>query len=106
MYLSSGESSASFVGVVTWKDRPKPGVSETASGLCHEGNVEQVFSLAGWLLDPQCRSRLLGDAGVYHEKTYAPSMKAIKDKYYELFRGDIEQAAGSSSDAADPSTPK
>ena len=52
LYLSSGESSASFVGVVTWKDRPKPGVSETASGLCHEGNVEQVFSLAGWLLDP------------------------------------------------------
>ena len=52
LYLSSGESSASFVGVVTWKDRPKPGVSETASDLCHEGNVEQVFSLAGWLSDP------------------------------------------------------
>ena len=52
LYLSSGESSASFVGVVTWKDRPNPGVSETASDLCHEGNVEQVFSLAGWLSDP------------------------------------------------------
>ena len=32
LYLSSGESSASFVGVVTWKDRPKPGVSENFVG--------------------------------------------------------------------------
>ena len=75
----------------------------TMSGVARCGVLTRRLALG-----PQCRSRLhvLGDAGVYHEKAYAPSMKAIKDKYYELFRGDTEQAAGSSSDAADPSTPK
>ena len=63
---------------------------------------------AGWLSDPNVDPAYLATLVpiTYNKKAYAPSMKAIKDKYYELFRGHTEQAAGSSSDAAGPSTPK
>jgi hypothetical protein len=64
---------------------------ETACHLSHEANVEQVFSRAGNLSDPNIDSEYLAHlvmVGV-NKKSYKPSTANanVKDKYYELFGG-------------------
>ena len=87
---------------------------QTSSHLPHEANVEQVFSRAGLLSDPNLDPAYLAilvKVG-FNKKAYQPSVKVIMDKYYEMFRGksgtDDEEmesaspaAAGSSSDAVE-----
>jgi hypothetical protein len=57
--------------------------------LSHEANVHQVFSRAGNLsdpnVDPECLAHLFM-VGI-HKKSYKPSTANVKDKHYELFRG-------------------
>jgi hypothetical protein len=63
---------------------------QTACHISHEANVEQVFSRAGNLSDPNMDPEYLDHlvmVGV-NKKSYKPSTAAnVKDKYYELFRG-------------------
>ena len=62
---------------------------QTACHLSHEANVEQVFTRAGNLsypnMDPEYLAHLVM-VGV-NKKSYKPSTANVKDKYYELFRG-------------------
>jgi hypothetical protein len=71
---------------------------QTACHLAHEANVEQVFSRAGNLADPNMDPEFLAHLVMcaVNKKAFMPSLKAIKDKYYELFRG-----KGGSGDDAD-----
>ena len=86
---------------------------QTACHLAHEANVEQVFSRAGNLADPNMDPEFLAHLVMcaVNKKAFMPSLTAIKDKYYELFRGkggsgdDADEGnkgdgAGSSSDKA------
>ena len=62
---------------------------ETACHLSHEANVEQVFSRAGNLSDPNMDPEYLAHlvmVGI-NKKSYKPSTANVKDKYNELFRG-------------------
>ena len=62
---------------------------QTACHLPHEGNVEQIFSRAGLLSDPNLdpdHLATLVKVG-YNKKAYEPMVKAIQEKYYEMFRG-------------------
>jgi hypothetical protein len=68
----------------------------TASHLPHEGNVEQIFSRAGLLADPNLQPAYLGTLvkiGV-NKKSYKPPLSAILDKYFEMFRGSGEKEDG------------
>ena len=62
---------------------------QTACHLAHEANVEQVFSRAGNLSDPNIDPEFL----VYlvmtavNKKAFKPPLQAVKDKYYEMYRG-------------------
>ena len=69
---------------------------QVASHLAHEANVEQVFSRAGGLSDPNIDSLFLAALVMasVNKKAYCPTVSAIRDKYYELFRG--KGGAGSS----------
>jgi len=71
---------------------------QTASHLPHEAFVEQIFSRAGLLadpnLDPDHLMRLVKVG--FNKAAFEPTVAQIMDKYYELFRG----GAGSSSDPA------
>jgi hypothetical protein len=62
---------------------------QTGCHLSHEANVEQVFSRAGNLsdfnMDPEYLAHLVM-VGV-NKKSYKQSTANVKDKYYELFRG-------------------
>ena len=51
--------------------------------------MEQVFSRAGGLTDPHMDFTFLTALVVaaVNKKAYCPSVAAIKDKYYELYRG-------------------
>ena len=71
-----------------------------ATHLAHEVNVEQVFSRAGLLSDPNINPDYLARLVMVsvNKKAFRPSVKAIKDKYYEIFRGPGKSGAGSSSD--------
>lgn len=62
---------------------------QTACHLPHEANVEQIFSRAGLLSDPNLDPDHLVTLTKIGFNKFAcnPSVKAIKDKYYELFRG-------------------
>ena len=62
---------------------------QTACHLAHEANVEQVFSRAGNLADPNMDPEFLAHLVMcaVNKKAFVPSLNAIKDKYYELFRG-------------------
>ena len=62
---------------------------QTACHLAHEANVEQIFSRAGNLADPNMDSEFLAHLVMcaVNKKAFMPSLNAIKDKYYELFRG-------------------
>ena len=62
---------------------------QAACHLPHEANVEQIFSRAKLLSDPNMdphRLAILVMVAV-NKKAYKPSVEAIKDMYYELFRG-------------------
>jgi len=71
---------------------------QVASHLSHEANVEQVFSRAGMLsdvhIDPDFLAVLV--MASVNKKAYKPSVAAIKDKYYQLFRGKSGGASSSS----------
>ena len=62
---------------------------QTASHLGHEANVEQVFSRAGLLSDPNIDPEFLSQMVMLsvNKKWFNPLMNAIKDKYYEMFHG-------------------
>ena len=70
---------------------------QVASHLAHEANVEQVFSRAGGLSDPNIDPLFLSALVMasVNKKAYCPSVNSMRDKYYELFRG--KGGAGSSS---------
>ena len=62
---------------------------QTACHLPHEAKVEQIFSRAGKLADPNLDPARLGTlvrVG-YNKKAYQPLVKAIKEKYFEMFHG-------------------
>ena len=63
---------------------------QTACHLPREANVEQIFSRAGLLADPNLNPAhlaVLVRIG-FNKKAFEPAVAAIKEKYYvELFRG-------------------
>ena len=71
---------------------------QMATHLANEANVEQVFSRAGLLSDPNINADYLARLVTVsvNKKAFRPSLKAIKAKYYELFRGPGKSGAGSS----------
>lgn len=62
---------------------------QTASHLPHEANVEQVFSRAGKLSDPNVNPHYLGTLVkvAMNKKNFKPTVKDIKARYYAKFRG-------------------
>ena len=77
-----------------------------ACHLPHEANVEQVFSRAGLLSDPNLlpvHLATLVKVG-YNRKAFKPLLAAIKDKYYEKFRSTKGAAGSSNEGAAGPSS--
>ena len=64
-------------------------IKQTACHLPHEANVEQVFSRAGNLSEPNMDPEFLAHLVMVlvNKKAFTPTLAAIKDKYYELFRG-------------------
>ena len=84
---------------------------QTACYLPHEANVEQIFSRAGLLTDPNLDPAYLAmlvRVG-FNKKVFKPLVKAIKDKYYEMFRGkncpdEGEEEVESAPSAAGPSS--
>ena len=56
--------------------------------LSHEANVEQVFSRAGLLADPNLLPAHLSTLVTvgFNRNAFKPQIAAIKDKYYEMFR--------------------
>ena len=76
----------------------------TACHLPNEANVEQVFSRACNLSDPNMDPEFLAYLVMIavNKKAFMPSLKAIKDKYYEMFRGrggeGMDKGSGSGND--------
>ena len=78
----------------------------TACHLPHEANVEQIFSRAADPnLDPAYLA-ILVKVG-FNKKAHTPSIAAVKEKYYEMFRGkkgadedEAAWAAGTSAEGA------
>ena len=62
---------------------------QTASHLPHEANVEQVFSRAGRLSDPNMNPNYLGKLVMVgmNKQFYKPSVAQIKERYYQKYRG-------------------
>ena len=62
---------------------------QTASHLPHEANVEQVFSRAGRISDPNMNPAYLGMLVMVgmNKKNYSPPIDAIKALYFSKFRG-------------------
>jgi hypothetical protein len=62
---------------------------QTACHLSYEANVEQVFSRAGNLSDSNMDPEYLAHLAMVkiNKKSYKQSTANVKDKYYELFRG-------------------
>lgn len=62
---------------------------QTASHLAHEAFVEQIFSRAGLLSDPNLDpAHLVTLVKVgFNKAACNPPIAAIMDKYYEMFRG-------------------
>ena len=66
-----------------------------------QANVEQIFSRAGLLSDPNLDPTFLAILVkvAFNKNAYKPPVSAIKDKYYEMFRGkgnledEIEESA-------------
>ena len=61
---------------------------QTACHLPHETNVEQIFSRAGNISDPNIDPEFLANlvTMLINKKSFKPSLKEIKEKYYALFR--------------------
>ena len=63
--------------------------NQTTCHLSDESNVEQVFTRTGQLsevnLDPDALADMVSI--MVNKLVYKPSVKDIKDKYYEMFRG-------------------
>ena len=81
---------------------------QAACHLPHKANVEQILSRAKLLSDPNLGpyrlDTLVRVAFNINKKAYKPSVAAIKDKHYELFRGrpgaeDVEDKMPGSSNA-------
>ena len=66
---------------------------QIASHLAHEANVEQVFSRAGRLSETNIDPAFLGHIVMGHvnKNAFKPTLKDIKAKYYEMFRGKGEE---------------
>ncbi len=62
---------------------------QTACQLSHEANLEQVFFRAGNLSDSNMDPEYLAHLAMVkiNKKSYKQSTANVKDKYYELFRG-------------------
>jgi hypothetical protein len=71
---------------------------QTACHLAHEANVEQIFSRAGNLSDPNMDPDFLAHLVMVavNRKSFEPTLAAIKDKYFELYRGRGRQQGGAS----------
>jgi hypothetical protein len=65
----------------------------TASHLPHEGNVEQVFSRAGFLADPASGTDYFSNLVMcgMNKKACKPTHAAVEKKYFELYRGSRTQ---------------
>ena len=76
---------------------------QTACHLAHEANVEQSFSRAGNLSDPNMDPKFLGHLVMVavNRKTFQPRLAAIKDKYFEFYRGKGGGGAGADPMAED-----
>jgi hypothetical protein len=61
-----------------------------------EANVEQVFSRAGNLADPNMDPESLAHLvmSAVNKKAFMPCIQAIKDMYYKLFRGKGGEGSG------------
>ena len=72
---------------------------QTACRLAHEANAEQVFSRAGNLADPNMDPEFLAHLVMcaVNKKAFMPSLQAIKDKCYQLFRGKGGEGEGEAS---------
>ena len=81
---------------------------QTACHLPHEANVEMVFSRAGNLSDPNMDPEFLTHLVMVliNKKSYKPSIDAIKDKYFELFRGQGGEGQEADEGGASPSGSK
>ena len=67
--------------------------SKAASHLPHEANIEQFFSRAGNLSDPNQKPSHLAalvSAGA-NRGAFCPTTDAILEKYFEMFRGKIDK---------------
>ena len=64
-------------------------MKQVASHLAHEANVEQVFSRAGGLTNPNMDPNFLAALvmAAVNKKAHCPLVAEIKDKYYELYCG-------------------
>ena len=67
---------------------------QMASHIPHEANVEQVFSRAGLLADPNLDTTHLATfvRVAVNKKAFKPSVKQIKEMYYAKFRGAAKEA--------------
>jgi len=65
----------------------------TASHLPHEGNVEQVFSRAGFVADPASGTEYFSNLVMcgMNKKAWKPTHAAVEKKYFELYRGNRTQ---------------
>jgi hypothetical protein len=65
----------------------------TASHLPHEGNVEQVFSRAGFLADPASGTEYFSNLVMcgMNKKAWKLTHAAVEKKYFELYRGNRTQ---------------
>ena len=62
---------------------------QVSSHLAHEANVEQYFSRAGLLSDPNMDAYYLGILVMVgtNKSKFKPAIKAILERYYSKFRG-------------------
>ena len=79
----------------------------TACHLPHEANVEQVFSRAGNLSDPNMDPEYLASLTIIavNQKAFWPTDAMIKDKYYEMFRGKGGEGMDEGSGSGDGARP-
>jgi hypothetical protein len=63
---------------------------QTAGHLAHEANVEQVFSRAGLLADPNLLPAHLSKLVIvgFNKNAFKPQLAAIKDQYNEMVRNE------------------
>ena len=82
---------------------------QTACHLPHEANVEQLFSRAGLLTDPNMDPQFLAKLTsiAMNKAAYEPSTSEIKAKYFDKYRGKggegLPSAAGPSGSSPGPS---